>query len=69
MHGGSELTPGQVPHRALVAVVDFGELAPASGAFQLPVSSLASDPQVQDLILLVNLLPVHAVAWAIEGFG
>ena len=69
MHGGAELTPRQIPHGPLIAIVGIGELATATGAFQLPIAALSPDPQFQSLVLLVDFLPVYAVSGPLKDSG
>ena len=69
VNGGAKLAPRQIPHGPLIAIVGVGELATATGTFQLPVAALSPDPQLQGLALLVNFLPVHAVSGPLKDSG
>src|ERR1017187_9162699 len=69
VNGGAKLAPRQIPHRALIAIVGVGELATATGTLQLPVAAFSPDPQLQDLALLVDFLPVHAVSGPLKDSG
>ena len=56
-------------NHAPIAIVGIGELATATGAFQLPIAALSPDPQFQSLVLLVDFLPVHAVSGPLKDSG
>src|SRR5215831_5396914 len=66
VHGGLELAPGKVPHRTFPAVVGLTELAPAAGTLQFAVPPLPPHPEFKALVLLVDLLPVHAVTGPLQ---
>src|ERR1022692_994846 len=69
VNGGAKLAPRQIPHRAFIAIVSVGELATATGTLQLPVTAFSPDPQLQDLAILVDFLPVHAVSGPLKDSG
>src|SRR4029077_12147572 len=63
---GLQRAPGQVTHSPFAAVVGVIELARAPGTLQFAVPALAPYPQLQDLVLLVDLVPVHAVTGPLQ---
>ena len=69
VYRGPELTPRQVPYRPFIAVIGIGEPAATAGAFQLPVAALPPNPQLQELVLLVDSLPVNTVAGPLKDSG
>src|SRR5262245_45178892 len=54
MYRSREGAPGQIPHCSFTGTIGLLELAAAAGTLQLPVAALASDPQLQGLVLLVD---------------
>ena len=67
MYCGLERTPGQVAHGSVVAVVCLGELPSTAGALQFTIAPLPPDPQFQNVLLVVNLLPVYAIARPLQN--
>src|ERR1017187_4611734 len=63
------LRPGQIAHLPLIDVAGFAQLPPAAGTHQLPVAPLAPHPQLQGLAMLIDFVPVHAVAWPPQQFA
>jgi len=69
VYGRPELAPRQIPNRSFIAVVGVRKFAATARAFQLAVTALAPNPQLQHLVLLVDSLPVHAVTGPLKDSG
>ena len=69
MYRRFELAPRQVTHRPFTEVIGVAELAPAAGTLQFAIPALAPHPQVQRLVLLVDLVPVYPVTGPLQDSG
>jgi hypothetical protein len=61
--------PGQVPYRPFVTVVNVQQFAATAGAFKFPIAQFPPDPQFQNLVLFVDLVPVYAVSRPLKDAG
>jgi hypothetical protein len=65
--GGLERAPWQVPNGSFVAVVCLGELPSTAGALQFTVAAFPPDPQFQNVLLIIDLLPVYTVPGPLQN--
>ena len=56
----------QIPYLPLVNLGNFLDPSTTAGTLQFAVPALPPHPQLQDLVLLVDLVPVHAVTGPLQ---
>jgi len=62
-----ERAPWQIANGSFVAVVCIDELPSTAGTLQFTVTAFPSDPQIQRLALVIDFLPVYAIAGPLKN--